>query len=75
MPSIAEDVVKPGQAVEAKIIKMTPSEQRIGLSLRAHPEIDTKQDVADHQKAQEEKASDAPTIGGMIKEAQAAVEH
>ncbi len=73
MPAVAEDVVKPGQSVEAKIIKMFPAEQRIGLSLRAHPEVEEKQNADTYQ--QEQKTENAPTIGGMIKEAQAAVEH
>lgn len=75
MPANAEDIVKPGQHVEAKIIKMYPAEQRIGLSLRTHPEIEEKQNAEQYQSAKTASVESAPTIGSIIKEAQAATEH
>jgi small subunit ribosomal protein S1 len=70
-PANAEDIVKPGQGVEAKIIKMFPAEQRIGLSLRAHPEIDAKQNFEQYQETKAVETDTAPTIGDIVKEAQA----
>jgi small subunit ribosomal protein S1/4-hydroxy-3-methylbut-2-en-1-yl diphosphate reductase len=63
-----EDVVISGQFVDAKIIKMFPTEQRIGLSLREHPEIQAKKDFENYQKDQAGSTEAVPTIGDLVKE-------
>ncbi|MBU0580886.1 MAG: 30S ribosomal protein S1 [Candidatus Margulisbacteria bacterium] len=67
IPAKPEDVVTSDQFVEAKIIKMFPAEQRIGLSLREHPEIVPKKDLDKYSK---EHSADtvAPKIGDLVKD-------
>lgn len=64
-PAKPEDILTSGEFVEAKIIKMFPAEQRIGLSLREHPEIVPRTDMDNYQDKQENAN---PKIGDLVKD-------
>ncbi|MFC1517110.1 30S ribosomal protein S1 [Candidatus Margulisiibacteriota bacterium] len=66
-PIKPEDVLTSGEFIEAKIIKMFPAEQRIGLSLREHPEIVPKKDLEQYQKKDSSDPA-APKLGDIMKE-------
>ena len=58
-----EDVVKPGDMVEAKILRIIPEEQKIGLSIR-DVQIAKESEMIEAQKIEESKV----TIAEMIAE-------
>ncbi len=68
-PNNPEEIVRSGQHIEAKIIKMFPAEQRIGLSLREHPEIEAKKDTDTYRSEKAASSDSTPTIGDLVNEA------
>jgi small subunit ribosomal protein S1 len=61
-----EDVVKVGQRVEVRIIKIDPDERKIGLTLiQAHFEEGEETEAAPQKEAAERPAPAAPALGSL----------
>jgi len=64
-----EDVIKPGDQVEAKVISVDPAAKRIGLSLKElEPKPEPKKEAKKQEKAEEQPADEelTTTIGDMF---------